>query len=1171
MPKVADYIEQHRDALVERFVEEASKLPSALGAKRNEVIDTFYEYLSTLAAISRQGERGGPARTKSRLEETHIGLRLRMGYSQEEVTSEYVLMGRLITQLWEGLPSAEQPTAEDVQLLFEELASAMDTVVSTYTGYSVEDRQREKRTLRRLDALAAGMLEEGGALGPHLPPLLDVIQEAMGAEGVDLFLLDEEGRRLVLVASGGRFAGAAEASSVEVDGTAFAAVAGRSEEPVVLPHVADATTAVREAVRGSGLQSLLGLRLWPQGRLTGVLYVGVVEARPFSPRARRSFETLVEYLSGIIDRARLLERVRKERAQALEAVEALRRSEEEWRLFVQSIEDYATIYRVDAEGRVASWNAGAERFEGYRAEEVMGRPLSLLFYPEAARARGEPEADLRQAAAEGRLSVEGWRVRGKQPSPFWAEMVLIAHRDEAGVLRGFTKITRDLTERHRAREARREQEEEARFIAEANPQVPWTAAPDGAITGFSDRWLALTGMTREETFGGGWLKAPHPEDLPRIREAWEHAVRTGTPYDIEHRIRLAGGGFRWMRVRAVPRKDARGQVVRWYGTTEDIEERKRAEEALRASEERLRLVVDNLPVLINFVDTQQRYVLNNRAYRTWFGLEPEALRGRTVREVVGEENYRDLEPLLTRALAGELVEAQLPFVFRDGRRGFIICTFVPYRDPEGHLRGYVTLVQDITERRQLEAALEASEARLRRTLGATGAGTFELDVTPDVMRFDARMWALVGRATDSPLSLSGSQAFIHPEDRAEVSRLVREALTPGGPSSLVYEHRVVTPEGGERWLSVRAGVERGGDGQPLRLVGTAVDVTEQKRTQQQLELVFQRSPDMMGMASPEGRFVRVNPAFVRILGWSPEQLATMPFLDLVHPGDVERTQAEFDKLLSGQPTLRFENRYRRVDGDYRWLAWAAAPLPDSSLVFCTGRDVTEERSQVDFEQKLIGIVGHDLRQPLQVIAMSATLLLKRQTLEERSLSVVHRILGGAERASRMLRDILDFTQARLSGGIPLNLAEGDVVQVVQEAAEEVEAAHPGWRVELLVEGDGRGQWDADRLRQVLDNLLSNALTYGSPGVPVRVEVDGRAGDEVVLRVHNEGRPIAPELLPVLFDAMTRGDTQGGQRRSVGLGLFIVRHVVEAHGGRVSVQSEEGAGTTFTVRLPRRSS
>ncbi len=916
MPRVADYIEQHRDALVERFVEEASKLPSALGAKRNEIIDTFYEYLSTLAASSRQGERGEPARTRSRLEETHIGLRLRMGYSQEEVTSEYVLLGRLITQLWEGLPSAEHPTAEDVQLLFEELSSAMDTVVSTYTGYSVEDRQREKRTLRRLDALAARVLEEGGEPGPHLTPLLDVIQEAMGAEGADLLLLDEEGGRLVLVAAGGRFAGAAEAYSVEVDGTAFAAVAGRSEEPVVLPRVADATTAVREAVRRSGLQSLLGLRLWPQGRLTGVLYVGVVEAKPFSPRARRSFETLVEYLSGIIDRARLLERMRKERAQALEAAEALRRSEAEWRLFVQSIEDYATIYRVDAEGRVASWNAGAERFEGYRAEEVMGRPISLLFYPEEARARGEPEAHLRQAAEEGRLTVEGWRVRGKQPSPFWAEMVLIAHRDEAGVLRGFTKITRDLTERRQ---------------------------------------------------------------------------------------------------------------------------------------------------------------------------------------------------------------------------------------------------------------LKASEERLRRTLGATGAGTFELDVSTDAVRFDARMAALVGRATDSPLSLAGALAFIHPEDRAEVSRLVREALTPGGPSALVYEHRVVTPEGGERWLSVRAGVERGGDGQPVRLVGTAVDVTEQKRTQQQLELVFQRAPDMMGMASPEGRFVRVNPAFVRTLGWSAEQLATTPFLDLVHPGDVERTRAEFDKLLSGQSTLGFENRYRRVDGDYRWLAWAAAPLPGSSLVFSTARDVTEERSRVDFEQKLIGIVGHDLRQPLQVIAMSATLLLKRQTLEERSLSVVHRILGGAERASRMLRDILDFTQARLSGGIPLNLAEGDVVQVVQEAAEEVEAAHPGWRVELLVEGEGRGQWDADRLRQVLDNLLNNALTYGSPGVPVRLEVDGRAEDEVVLRVHNEGKPIAPELLPVLFDAMTRGDTQGGQRRSVGLGLFIVRHVVEAHGGRVSVQSEEGAGTTFTVRLPRRSS
>ena len=123
----------------------------------------------------------------------------------------------------------------------------------------------------------------------------------------------------------------------------------------------------------------------------------------------------------------------------------------------------------------------------------------------------------------------------------------------------------------------RESEEHHRNIIELNPQVLWTAGPDGRILDFNERWLSLTGLSREEALGEGWAQAPHPDDLPGMADAWTRSVQTGRPYDVEHRIRLADGAYRWMRSRAVARRDGAGAIVRWYGTTEDIHDRRMAE------------------------------------------------------------------------------------------------------------------------------------------------------------------------------------------------------------------------------------------------------------------------------------------------------------------------------------------------------------------------------------------------------------------------------------------------------------------------------------------------------------------------------------------------------------------------------------------------------------------
>jgi signal transduction histidine kinase len=228
----------------------------------------------------------------------------------------------------------------------------------------------------------------------------------------------------------------------------------------------------------------------------------------------------------------------------------------------------------------------------------------------------------------------------------------------------------------------------------------------------------------------------------------------------------------------------------------------------------------------------------------------------------------------------------------------------------------------------------------------------------------------------------------------------------------------------------------------------------------------------------------------------------------------------------------------------------------------------ELRQRADFERQLIGIVSHDLRNPLQAIQLSTATLLRRPGVDDRQAAVIGRISSTAERMTRMIRDLLDFTRARIGGGLLLTRGPLDLHALARQVVDELRLAHPERELEVVAHGDAQGTWDADRLAQLLGNLLNNALAYSPPESRVQVTTRGQDG-HVLLEVHNAGEPISPEQLQRLFRPFERGEhppTSAG--RSIGLGLFIVDAIVRAHGGSIEVRSQAGEGTTFTVRLPR---
>ena len=230
------------------------------------------------------------------------------------------------------------------------------------------------------------------------------------------------------------------------------------------------------------------------------------------------------------------------------------------------------------------------------------------------------------------------------------------------------------------------------------------------------------------------------------------------------------------------------------------------------------------------------------------------------------------------------------------------------------------------------------------------------------------------------------------------------------------------------------------------------------------------------------------------------------------------------------------------------------------------RELKDRTETLRLNEMFSALLAHDLRNPLSAILASAQLLARRSA-EPQAQEACTRILASGRHMSRLIEDMLDLARVRLAGGIVIRRERNDVRSLVERVVRDCQASCPGRRIETEYRGDFAGLWDAERIAQVVSNLLGNALKHGDAGVPARVELDGSASGAVILRVANGGT-IPPDLVDHLFDPFRGGQRPPGRSQGLGLGLYIVQQVVQAHGGTVAVTTGSGNRTVFEVALPR---
>ncbi|HVS31256.1 MAG TPA: sensor histidine kinase [Thermoanaerobaculia bacterium] len=290
----------------------------------------------------------------------------------------------------------------------------------------------------------------------------------------------------------------------------------------------------------------------------------------------------------------------------------------------------------------------------------------------------------------------------------------------------------------------------------------------------------------------------------------------------------------------------------------------------------------------------------------------------------------------------------------------------------------------------------------------------------------------------------------------------------------------------------------------------------------------------------------------------------------------------FARVADGFNLVEVVSEYRALRASVLKLWQAAAHDPDEhdlqdltrfneSIDQSLAEAVRSYTDRVEESRELfLATLGHDLRTPLNAMMLSAEVLAQSGQLDDEHTQIASRMASFGKTMTGMIHDLLDFTRTRLGAGMPLSVGPADLSALCQEVLDEFRATHPERSVRFESVGDLTGQWDAARLRQVLANLVANAIEHGEDGGAIEFRARSE-GSKVALTVTNRGPVISSSALPTLFDpfvraASTPGSNNGGG--GVGLGLYIAREIVTAHAGTIAVASSEATGTMFTVRLPR---
>ena len=851
------------------------------------------------------------------------------------------------------------------------------------------------------------------------------------------------------------------------------------------------------------------------------------------------------------------------------------------------------VFFKSRDGRYLGVNRAWEEFFGIEAAAFIGKEVADLYPGDPAIAEKHAAMDRLLYQNPGRQSYE-ITVRARDGRLHDTIYYKATYTDAQGQIGGLVGTIIDITSRTRAESALRENEERWRTIFNSANEGMFVYDRVLNIVAGNQAAERIIGLPLAEIIGAAGFtsllpcvhadgKPVGPEDRPtRI------SARTGRPLSGHVvGIQRPGGSYTWLSVntgflRAADSDD-------WYGlvsTFTDITAQKNAEEALRESEERYRRTFELAGSGLAHVSLDGRFLRVNRQLCEMFGYGEDELVGKHVKEVSHPEDRDAVDVPRDRLVAGEVdsIRVEKRYLRNDGAVIWASVAIAFERDANGKPLYAISVLDDITTRKRIDAALRESEERYRRTFELAGSGVAHIGLDRKFIRVNRRLCEILGYPERELIGMTGRE-ISHPDDLDRINEL-RPKLYAGEIDHVHIEKRYVRKDGSVVWVAFSMTVERDAGGKPLYEIAIFDDITERKNAEAALAAsedrfrqLTQLSSDWYWEQDEHFGLTFMSRRMSEKTGLDPSAYIgrkrwDQPALNLTDE-DWARHRATLERH---EPFRDFEMQRPNVGGGTRWISVSGEPVFDASGNFkgyrgvgsdITARKQAEEelrRSNAELEQ-FAYVASHDLQEPLRMVSSYTQLLGRRygDKLQGDAQEFMHYVVDGAARMKQLIEDLLAYSRVGTKGKefkpTPIETPLKKAITNLRAALEETGAS---------VTWDPLPTESVDdvQLAQLFQNLIGNALKFRGPGVP-RVHVNAQdKGDAWQITIADNGIGIEPQYFERIFMVFQRLHTMG-EYPGTGIGLAICKKVVERHGGAIWVTSTPGDGSQFHFTLPKR--
>lgn len=610
----------------------------------------------------------------------------------------------------------------------------------------------------------------------------------------------------------------------------------------------------------------------------------------------------------------------------------------------------------------------------------------------------------------------------------------------------------------------------------------------------------------------------------------------------------------------------------------------------------LKLVSAAYPGLITYIDFEYRYQFANEKYQSWFGIKPEDIKGKLVIEVIGEDFHQRKE-FMDRALKGEKVSFEATLHPKELGPRIVEQVYDPDYDENGKVRGFIAMAHDVTDQRTAEKSARENEARFQSLTEVMPQLVWVTDGEGKAIYFNENWPRATGTTLKENLG-NGWLNVLHPEDR--INTLLNWNETLQLKNNEAAEYRLRMADGSYRWHVSRAIPIRDENNVIVRWVGTTTDIEAQKiardvalSEKRKMYSLFEQAPvAIVVLMGPDHILEMVNepariyfpkkPAVGMTLVEAIPELEPQGFIEILNEvynsgnGIFLPARAIQLKNEQGVITEIFADLFYEPIKDDNGLTTGIINMCVEVTEQVKARRFAEEKEH-KLEEALIArdqflsIASHELKTPLTSLKLQAQLTLRNLSMNktippERQTSMAQQTSDLVGRLTRLIDDMLDVSRIR-TGKLKLEKSRQELNDIVREVV---------FRMSVIFEAAGipiptikgseniSGEWDRFRLEQVIGNLLTNAIRYGR-GNPVEIKIEQK-NSKALLSVKDKGYGIAEEDLTRIFGRFERA-INSAEVSGLGLGLFISKEIVESHGGKIWVESDEGEGSTFYVELP----